>query len=82
MATLTFKSYEVEDTVVEMTFVNFTPGAGLPTDYTIVVTDSELSGVTTLAELRTLVKTKLQRKIQATGIASKLDPLIGQQVTI
>lgn len=82
MASLTFQSYEVVDTGVEMSFVNFTPGAGLPTDYTIIVTDSELSGVNTLAALRTLVTAKLQRKIQAAGIASKLEPLIGQTVTI
>lgn len=82
MALLTFQSYEVEDTGVAMTFVNFTPGAGLPTDYTIRVTDAELAAVTTAVQLRNLVTTKLQRKLQAAGIASKLDTFIGQSVTI
>lgn len=82
MPDLTFKSYVVDDSGVAMTFVNFTPGAGLPTDYTIRVTDSELAAVSTANQLRTLVVGKLQRKIQAAGIASKLDTFIGQTVTI
>lgn len=82
MPDLTFLRYKVSDAGVEMEFVNPFPGAGLPTNYTILLTDAELSSVTNLAQLRTLVVAKLQRKIQAAGIASKLDPLIGQSVTI
>ena len=82
MASLTFLSYEVEDTGIEMEFLNPTPGPGKATNYTIFVTDAELSGVSTPAQLRTLVVAKLQRKIQASGIASKLDTFIGQSVTI
>lgn len=82
MADFTFLGYTVEDAGIEMEFVNPFPGPGKPTNYTIRLTDNELAGVTTPAQLRTLVTTKLQRKVQASGIASKLDAFIGQTVTI
>lgn len=82
MADLTFLRYEVQDDGVVLEFVNFSPGPGKPTNYTIKLTDAELSGVTTLPQLRTLVTAKLQRKIQASGVATKLDGLIGATVTI
>lgn len=82
MADLTFLRYEVTDTGVSMEFLNPAPGPAKTTNYTIFVTDAELSGVSTPAALRTLVVAKLQRKLQASGIASKLDTFIGQTVTI
>jgi hypothetical protein len=82
MADLTFKGYAVQDTGIQMDFVNFFPGPGKPTDYSIFLTDAELSAVATQVQLRTLVTTKLQRKLQAAGIATKLDQFIGQTVTI
>lgn len=82
MADLTFLSYEITDLGTELEFLNPAPGAGKPTNYTILLTDTELSGVSTANQLRTLVTGKLQRKLQTANIASKLDPFIGQSVTI
>lgn len=82
MASFTFLGYDVQDTGIELEFANFTPGPGLPTNYTILITDAEIAGVSTLSQLRTLVIGKLRRKLQAEGIATKLDPLIGLSVTI
>lgn len=82
MADLTFRSYEVQDDGIDMVFTNFDPGPGLPNDYAIRLTDAELAGVTTLAQLRTLVTNKLKRKLQAEGIGAKLNPLIGGVITI
>ena len=72
----TFEYYNVTDTGIEMFFLNAN------TRVMIFVTDAELSGITTQNQLRTLVIAKLQRKLQANGIAAKLDPLIGNSVTI
>lgn len=82
MATLTFTGYEVDDASVRLTFLNPDPGPGRASEYTIAVSDAELAAVTTAAQLRTLVTAKLQRKLQAANIASKLDGFIGQPVTI
>lgn len=83
MADFTFLGYAVDDEGIEMKFVNYFPPAEKPNNYlTIRVTDTELSAITSAAQLRTLVTTKLQRKVQASGIASKLDAFIGQTVTI
>lgn len=82
MADLTFIGYEVTDSGTTLEFVNPNPGAGKPTNYTILLTDAELSSVSTANQLRTLVTGKLQRKLQAANIASKLDPFIGATVTI
>ena len=82
MADFQFLRYEVEDAAILMEFLNTAPGAGNPTNYTIRFTDAELAAVTTQLQLRTAVQTKLRRKLQAEGIASKLDVFIGQTVTI
>jgi hypothetical protein len=82
MADLTFLRYVVEDDATYLEFLWPEPGAGKATNYTIRLTDAELAAVTNAAQLRTLVTGKLQRKLQATGIASRLDSFIGQTVTI
>ncbi len=82
MADLTFLRYRVEDDATYMEFLWPNPGPGLATNYTIRLTDAELAAVTTQPQLRTLVISKLQRKLQAAGIASKLDLFINQTVTI
>lgn len=81
-ATLVFTRYEVTDSGITMIFVCSNPGGGEPSEYPITVTDAELSTVTNVATFRTLVDAKLQRRYRANGIASKLDPLIGQSRTI
>lgn len=76
-------AYEVQDYPISgvlMHFVCPAPGPGQPTGYDIFLTDAELAAITTANQLRTLVETKLNRKIRATGIASKLDAFIGQSV--
>lgn len=75
--TLTFRSYAVTDDGIALTFEGSGDGA-----YTIFLTDAELSAIATQAQLRAAVTAKLQRKVNATGIASKLEPLIGQSVSI
>jgi hypothetical protein len=81
MADFRFMRYDVEDTAVVMEFSGENRG-GEPTIYTIRFTDTELSTVTTQLMLRNAVQAKLRRKLQAEGIASKLDVFIGQSVTI
>ena len=82
MADLTFLRYTVEDDATYLEFLWANPGPGKNTNYTIRLTDAELSAVTTNPQLRTLVQTKLRRKLQANGIASKLDAFVGQVVTL
>lgn len=78
----TFSRYVIEDSGIRLWFVCSNPGAGRATDYDILMIDSELSALTTPTQRLAAIKTKLQRKIQAAGIASVLDPLIGSVVTI
>ena len=88
-AVMTFQSpdgvtpaYQVTDDGIMMWFVCGDPGPNMPTGYSVLVTDAELAGISTTAQLKTLVTTKLQRKYRATGISTKLDSLIGQSITI
>ena len=78
----TFTSYEVQDAGMTLHFVSQDPGAGKPSDYYILLTDADLATVTKLAEFQMLVQTRLKRKVNAVGIATKLDPLIGQSVVV
>ena len=79
---MTFTEYGITDTGIQMNFVCYNPGPGLPTDYTVFLTDAEIAAVSNLAQFKSLVLGKLQRKFRATGIASKLDQYIGQSVVI
>jgi hypothetical protein len=81
-ANMIFTAYTIEDGGIRMKFVCSNPGGGEPSDYDCFLTDAELTGTANLAALRTLVTTKLSRRYRATGLTAKLDPLIGQQVTI
>lgn len=78
----TFKSYTITDDGIDFNFDAFNPGPGQRTGYSVFCTDAELSGITQSSELRSLLQTKLNRKIRATGIASKLDPFIGSVITV
>lgn len=81
--TLTFTSYEVHDTGILLHFVSPDPGAGMPSDWFVGLTDAELAGASNQAQLRQLVLDKLNRKFRAaSGIAARLDPFIGQSVVI
>ena len=81
-ATMRFDSYTVEDNGIQFHFVCIDPGPGMNSDYYVLVTDAELTGVTSQAQLASLITTKLQRRYRATGAASKLDPFIGQTLVI
>lgn len=81
-AVMTFTAYDVEDDGIRLRFVCSNPGGGEPSDYDILLTDAELAGVSTQAQLKTLVTTKLQRRWRAYGIASKIDQFVGQSITI
>ncbi len=81
-ATMIFLDYEVQDNGIRIHFVCPDPGPNEVSDYYITVTDAELSLITTLAKFKTLVLTKLQRKLRASDIASKLDPYIGQSLVV
>lgn len=76
MAVLTFVAYGIVDDGVVLRFAD-ADGA-----YKIHVTNAELATITTQPALRTLVITKLQRKVLGVGIKAKLDPLLNQTVTI
>ena len=81
-AVMAFVGYEVVDDGIAFRFVCGDPGGGEPSDYYVFMTDAELAAVTTAAQLRTALTTKLGRKLRATGIASKLDSFIGSTITI
>ena len=76
---LTFLSYSVETEGISLLFAVVSADTE---EYQIFFTDAELASITTQLQLRNAVITKLQRKVQAVGIASKLDTFIGQQVNI
>ena len=81
--TLNFTSYAVQDDGIQLHFVSPDPGAGMPSDWYVLVTDAEVTAATTQAQLRQLVLGKLNRKFRAAGgIATRLDPFIGQSVVI
>lgn len=80
--TLTFIRYSVNDTGIALVFNADYPGPGKENEIVIMVTDAELAGVSTQPQLRTLVTTKLNRKLRAVGLSTKLDPFIGQSLTI
>lgn len=75
MAAAIFAGYQVRDDAVLFEFdvddvrVN------------IVIADSEFAGLTQ-QQLRDLVAAKLRRAVNREGIAARLDPLIGQTITI
>ena len=81
-ATMRFEDYEVVDQGISLHFVCIDPGPGMNSDYYVLLTDADLTGVSTQAELASLVRTRLQRRYRATGIATKLDPFIGQNLVI
>jgi len=81
-ATMIFISYEIQDGGIQLHFVCPNPGAGEPNDYYILLTDDELTTVGTVQQLKTLVEGKLQRKLRAVGIATKLDTFIGQSLVV
>ena len=81
-ASLTFTDYSVDDEGIHLHFVSPDPGPGEPSDYYIVLRDTDLAGVTTQGALRTLVENKLKRKLRSAGIASKLDSFIGQSLVV
>ena len=51
-------------------------------DYSIMISNAEIAAITNLAQFKALVETKLDRRINGAGIASRLDVLIGRIVTI
>ena len=79
---LTLMDYQITDLGLDLRFVCFVPGPGQATDYSIVLTDADLVGVATQAQLRSLVISRLQRKLRATALTAKIDPFVGQTVTI
>lgn len=81
-ATFIFQSYFVSDGGISLVFLCTDPGPGEESEYTVLVTDAELSAVTTQVQLRNLVDAKLKRKIRSANIASKLDQFIGQSLVI
>jgi len=79
--TFIMESYSVTDEGIVLEFLNPDPGGGNESLYYIRLSDVELAAVTTQQQLRNLVTTKLERKIRAANIASKLDQFIGQSIT-
>lgn len=81
-ATMTFTSYAVQDTGIMFHFVSPNPGPGNESDWYVFASDADLAAVASAADLRTLLQTKLNRKLRAAGIASKLDPFLGQSLIV
>lgn len=81
-AVLQFLDYAVDDVGWHLHFVCADPGPGEPSDYYILLTDSDLSGVTTMNQALNLIQTKCNRKFRAAVNGTKLDALIGQTLTV
>jgi hypothetical protein len=81
-ATFTLTDYTIPDSGVQLHFVCANPGPSQVTDYIIVLTDTEISSVSTVADFKALVTTKLQRRYRTTALSTKLDGMVGQSVTI
>ena len=87
-ATMTFEDYTMytDDRLpilgIKLHFVCLDPGPALPNDYYIVITEAELGAVNNQAQLRTLVQNKLNAQLRFAGIATKLDPFIGQSLVV
>lgn len=81
-ATLTFTGYTVDDAGIRSHFVCLNPGPGQANDYDIFLTDAELAGAQTQAQLVALAQGKLNRLLTAAGLAAKLDLLIGQSLVL
>lgn len=87
-STLTFIDYQMVSPDnqpllgVRLHFVCLDPGPEQPSDYFVLLTTTELAAVTTQLQLRNLVQGKLNEQIRATGIATKLDPFIGQNLVV
>lgn len=81
-AVMVFTDYAITDDGIGLHFVCGNPGAGQPSDYTIELTDTELAGVVTALALKNLATDKLNRKFRSANIASKLDAIVGQSITI
>lgn len=79
---MTFSRYSVEDGGVRLYFVAGPRSGGEPSDYCILLTDAQLAAAGTAVDFLALVMTSLSRKVKASGIAARLDPLIGRKVTI
>lgn len=80
-----FVDYEVKDDEIIVHFVCSNPGAAMPSDYYINLTDEEVANLTDVvdqasmdalvAQFETLSIEKLQRKYRAENIAHKLEPI-------
>lgn len=81
-AVMTFKSYDILDDGTRMNFECLNPGANMPTDYSIFFTNAELAAITNQSQLQTQVTSKLQTKYRGVGVSVKMDPFIGQSITI
>lgn len=79
-----FTSYGIVDNppAIAFTFYGPIPPGNRAGYVTVTANDAELAAAGTQPAVVTLVTNKLQRKLRATSIATKLDALIGQSVTI
>mgnify|MGYP001598583329 CR=1 FL=1 len=83
-AIMTFTGYLIVDDPlgIEMQFVCANPGGEQPSDYTVIITDSEWAAATNNAQRLNLIRNKLLRKYRASGLATTLDAHIGASFTI
>lgn len=81
-ATMRFDDYSVDDTGIHFHFTCASPGPGQVSDYYVLLTFAELTGIGNLAALRTFLIARLQRNLRAATVAAQLDPLIGQSLVV
>jgi hypothetical protein len=79
---LTFADYQIRSNGIDLRFTVSAPQPGQPTEYTVRLTDAEITNATTNEALRIAVTTKLARQIYAASIAARLDPLLGVEITV
>ena len=79
---MTFSGYCVEDSGVRLNFTAGPRQGGEKSDYSIFASDAELAALSSAADFLTFVTARLNRKVKAAGIASRLDGLIGRKVVI
>lgn len=81
MTDAVFHSYKVTDEGVRLTFSLVSPAPGQEQLHSVLLANGEVNAINSPAAFLALVQGKLRRKLQAEGIADKLDTRIGAVVT-
>jgi len=71
--TFTLTSYEIQTNGINLHFVSPNPGAGMPTDYYVFISDEEIGVSLTSPVFTKIVQSKIDKLFSGGGISSFLD---------